>query len=541
MANLASGGEYTILPQCAIIMAPRRITLRGVRKSRCPIELWTCSCERSAACQSILRGRDLLIALGSTRRGMKSASPLVTRQQNPIHTLDGNMRAFLVGLAIAWLATVSPASEKSTVSSPPGDGIVVENSRAKKVVTLSAADLAKLKQAEVKVGTNQVSYTGIPVSELLRLADVAWGGNCSPLLNYFVVIEAADGYRAVFSVPEIAPELAHKAIILADRCDGRPLAGNEGPYKIIEQDANQHGRWICQVTKISLLPLPMAASQPTPSSSVLAPAAPGSQMKSRGRIYLVGMGPGDAELVTIQAARVLKEADRVYCFDYLKEEVARYVPPERLSAVSFMLLGRLVGQNEKDVPENLRVQVRQSAEELSRFLSEVRQMVAEGKTLAFADAGDPTIYCPWSWVLEKFADLSPTVVAGLSSFNAGNAALRQNITRHSGSILLTTGDDLGTPDSSGRLKATLVIFTMAAKVQDVVPRLAARYPADTPIAVVCEASYPSEKVIFATLGTILHKLSDAKLPHLYLIYVGDGLAPVGVPDGNAAGCACGKK
>ena len=54
--------------------------------------------------------------------------------------------------------------------------------------------------------------------------------------------------------------------------------------------------------------------------------APADNDHSRGRIYLVGMGPGDSELVTFKAARVLKEADAVYCFDYLKDEVARYVP-----------------------------------------------------------------------------------------------------------------------------------------------------------------------------------------------------------------------
>jgi precorrin-4 methylase len=251
------------------------------------------------------------------------------------------------------------------------------------------------------------------------------------------------------------------------------------------------------------------------------------------------MGPGDAELVTIKAARILKEADRVYCFDYLKDQVARYVPPERLSVVPFMLLGRLVGQSEKEAPANLREQVRRSEAEMSRFVPEVRRSVAAGKMLAFADAGDPTIFCPWSWILERFADLSPTVVPGLSSFNAANAALRTSITRHSSSILLTAGDDLGAADAKGRLNTTLVIFTHRAKVQDVVPRLAARYPADTPIAVVCEASYLSEKVVVATLGTILPKLADSKLPQLYLIYAGDALAAARRPAATGAGCPCG--
>lgn len=447
------------------------------------------------------------------------------------------MKTILAGATIILWAAFAPAAEKPLPAAKAA-AIVVDNGRAQKVITLSAADLAKLKRAELKVGSNRISYSGVPLAEVLRAAGVVWGGNCSPMFACYVVVEAADGYRVAFSIPEIAPELAHKHILVADQCAGQPLSAKEGPFQIIEEDAKQHGRWVRQVTRISLRDLPPPVAATTAPAGVSVPAGLAPEKKSRGGIHLVGMGPGDAELVTLKAARILKQADRVYCFDYLKDEVARYVPAERLTVVPFMLLGKLVGQSEKDVPAKLREQVRQSETEMSRFVPEVRKMVAAGKTLAFADAGDPTVYCPWSWVLERFADLSPTVVPGLSSFNAGNAALRQSITRHSGSILLTTGDNLGTPDENGRLKTTLVIFTMRAKVHDVVPRLAARYPADTPIAVVCEASYKTEKVIVATLATILAKLENEKLPHLYLIYAGDGLSAL--PKTGSA-CACGLK
>jgi precorrin-4 methylase len=439
----------------------------------------------------------------------------------PARQKGSSMKTFLVGVTLSMLATFAPAAEKPTPAPVPS-GIVVENAQVGKVVTLSTTELAKLKHAELKV--NRVSFSGVPLAEVLRAAGVAWGGNCSPLLPCYVVVEAVDGYRVVFSIPEIAPELSRKAILLADRCGGAPLSTREGPYKIIEEDAKQKGRWVRQVTRIRLETLSSKPVNVAQGGNISLPVNPIQRKQGRGVLYLVGMGPGDAELVTIKAARILKEADRVYCFDYLKDEVARYVPTERLIVVPFMLLGKLVGRSEKDVPANLRDQVRRSQSEIARFVLEVRAQVAAGKTLAFADAGDPTIYCPWSWILERCSDLLPTVVPGLSSFNAGNAALRRSITRHSGSILLTAGDDLGTPDANGRLKTTLVIFTQRAKLQDVVPRLAVRYPADTPIAVVCEASYVSEKVIAGTLDTILKKLGDTRLPHLYLIYAGDGLA-----------------
>lgn len=253
------------------------------------------------------------------------------------------------------------------------------------------------------------------------------------------------------------------------------------------------------------------------------PAALARDARSSGAIYLVGMGPGDAELVTFKAAKILKEADQIFCFDYLKEEVARYAPAEKITVASPSLMGRFRRQSIEELPPQLRERARQSVEETAKFLPQVRELVASGKTVVFADAGDPTVYCPWSWITEDFVDLRPTVVPGLSSFNAGNAALRQSVTKNGGSILLSAGDNLGTADEHGRLNVLLVLFTHRAKFKDVLPQLQSRYPADTPIAIVAEASYERQQVVFATLGTIRDTAKDQELPHLYLIYVGDGL------------------
>jgi precorrin-4 methylase len=255
------------------------------------------------------------------------------------------------------------------------------------------------------------------------------------------------------------------------------------------------------------------------------PAAAAKPSGPHGTVSLVGMGPGDAELVTFKAAKVLKDADCVFCFRYLKEEVARYAPPAKIVVASPLLMGRVCGRNPAELPADMRKELAASKDELPQFAAKVRGLVAAGKNVVFADAGDPTIYCPWSWVTEEFADLQPAVVPGLSSFNAGNAALKQSITRHNGSVLVSAGEDLGTPDKDGRLKMTLALFTHRAKLKELVPRLAARYPADTPVAVVCEASYPTERVVWATLGTVLDTIGRERLPHLYLLYVGDGLKP----------------
>ena len=115
------------------------------------------------------------------------------------------MKTILVGATIILSAMFAPAAEKPALVPVSGGGIVVENARTDKVFTLSAAELAKLKHAELKGGSPQVSFTGVPLAEILQAAGVDWSGNCSPLLTCYVVVEAADGYRVVFSIPEIAP------------------------------------------------------------------------------------------------------------------------------------------------------------------------------------------------------------------------------------------------------------------------------------------------------------------------------------------------
>ena len=160
------------------------------------------------------------------------------------------------------------------------------------------------------------------------------------------------------------------------------------------------------------------------------PAVAADRPAARGKVYLVGMGPGDADLVTFKAAQVLKDADSVFCFRYLKDEVARYAPPAKISVASPLLMARVCGRKPaKLAAGNAPRKWKRATKNSRQFAAKVRSLVAAGKTVVFADAGDPTVYCPWSWVTEEFADLQPVVVPGLSSFNAANAALKQSITR----------------------------------------------------------------------------------------------------------------
>lgn len=249
----------------------------------------------------------------------------------------------------------------------------------------------------------------------------------------------------------------------------------------------------------------------------------------RGRLYLVGIGPGDPELATLQAVRILKQADDVFCFAYLADQVAQHARPETIHVAPAVLMGKYQGPAVRVWPAQSPARTAQTRSEMEQFVPRVRALVAAGRTVVLADAGDPTIFCPWTWARDTFADLSPVVVAGLSSFNAANTALRPTLTCCGGAMLLSNGDELGAPDAGGRLQTTLVIFTHRHKAEELVPRLAARYPADTPIALVCEAGGPTQSTRIGTLATILEKVRGEPTPQLYLMYVGDHVAAARAP------------
>ncbi len=250
--------------------------------------------------------------------------------------------------------------------------------------------------------------------------------------------------------------------------------------------------------------------------------------KSPTQVYLVGVGPGDPDLVTLRAIRVMKQADLIFGSRRLGEKFAEYVQGKEIIDGYWRLFpyyGQDISQLEGDE--------RQEAERLDRqrkeFIAKVRQAVGEGKTVAILDSGDPLIYGPWAWCLEEFRDLKPAVVPGVSSFNAGNAALRRGITNsdRTKAVILSSTDWPGKTDTIEALSAhgsTMVLFTMRAEFGDFISKLSTRYPPETPVAIVKFAGFEGkEEVIQGTLGTIVKEIDADSLPFEYLIYVGEFL------------------
>ena len=67
-----------------------------------------------------------------------------------------------------------------------------------------------------------------------------------------VLVDGTDGYRAVFALPELAPDFANRVILLADTKDGQPLPPREGPFRVVVPGEKRPARWVRQVVAVTV-------------------------------------------------------------------------------------------------------------------------------------------------------------------------------------------------------------------------------------------------------------------------------------------------
>ena len=68
-----------------------------------------------------------------------------------------------------------------------------------------------------------------------------------------VEVVARDGYRVTFSLGELDPSLGNTQVFLVDQCDGRPLAADSGPLRLIVPEDSRPARGIRQIERITVL------------------------------------------------------------------------------------------------------------------------------------------------------------------------------------------------------------------------------------------------------------------------------------------------
>lgn len=122
---------------------------------------------------------------------------------------------------------------------------------------LSAADLRELPRKTVKAvnphSQKSESYEGVPLEELLHRAGAPAGENLrGAAMTIYVVAEAADGYRVVFSLAELDPGILDSDVIVADTLDGTPLDARRGPFQLVVPHDKRAARWVRMLKTITV-------------------------------------------------------------------------------------------------------------------------------------------------------------------------------------------------------------------------------------------------------------------------------------------------
>src|SRR5262249_47048504 len=114
--------------------------------------------------------------------------------------------------------------------------------------------LPHVKVAASEHSSASVTFEGVLLKSVLEKAGVPFGEAMKgKRLSDCLLVEAADGYRAVIALPELDPAFTDKQTILALWRDGKPLGEQEGPYQIVISDEKRMTRWVRQVTTLKIV------------------------------------------------------------------------------------------------------------------------------------------------------------------------------------------------------------------------------------------------------------------------------------------------
>jgi len=233
----------------------------------------------------------------------------------------------------------------------------------------------------------------------------------------------------------------------------------------------------------------------------------------RGKVWIVGAGPGAPDLLTLRAARAIEQAEVLIWTDSL-------VNPQ-LAAMA---------------PANCE-RIRTSTLTLEEVMAVMLDRVAAGQRVVRLHDGDTCLYSALHEQLCRLldADVEVEVVPGLSAYQATAAALQAELTIPGlvqTIILSRAGGRTGVPEREelqhlASLQASLCLYLSARHVQDVQTELLRHYPAETPVAIGYRVSWPDQWIQVVPLSDMARVSQERDLIRTTLYVVSPALAAPG--------------
>lgn len=231
----------------------------------------------------------------------------------------------------------------------------------------------------------------------------------------------------------------------------------------------------------------------------------------QGKVYLVGAGPGDMELLTLKAVRAIGEADVVLLDDLVNREVLRFARPQ----AQIIEVGKRGGC--RSTPQ--------------AFIEKLMVRLARaGKTVARVKGGDPFVFGRGGEEMTalRARGLEVEVVSGITAGMGVTAAMGIPVThRHiCDGVTFVTGHTRDGRQPDWRALAaggtTLVIYMGVANFDAIVRGLLeGGLSAATPAAAIQNGTLPTQKSVVTTLSALAQAMAQAGIGSPAVIVIGD--------------------
>ena len=229
------------------------------------------------------------------------------------------------------------------------------------------------------------------------------------------------------------------------------------------------------------------------------------------KVFFVGCGPGDPELITIKAKKLIQKADIiVYSGSLIPESILKFCKKGKLYDAA-----KLVREEIFDL---------------------LYKNARKDKIVVRLHDGDPSIYGAIKEQIDNLEKkgIESVVVPGITAFLASAAALGIQLTLPgvTQTIIVTRTESRTKVPKHEKIselakhKATLIFYLSVHLVSKLVKEaIAGGYKKTTPVGVVYRASWDDEKIIKGTLENIAKKIKDEKITKTAIIIISDVIDP----------------
>jgi precorrin-4/cobalt-precorrin-4 C11-methyltransferase len=222
-------------------------------------------------------------------------------------------------------------------------------------------------------------------------------------------------------------------------------------------------------------------------------------------VFFVGCGPGDPELITVKAKKLIQKADVIVYSGSL-------IPPTILKLCKKGKLYDAAGLVREEIFEIL------------------YKNAKKNKLVVRLHDGDPSIYGAIKEQIDKLQEggISSTVIPGVTAFLASAAALETQLTLPgvTQTIIVTRAESRTKVPKREKIselakhQATLIFYLSIHLLSSIVKEsLAGGYKKSTPVAVVYRASWKDQKIVKGTLGDIVKKIKDEKITRTAIVII----------------------